>query len=109
MSLYKDYIKELYGRHILETDDGFMTYSFFGEECYIQDMYVVPQKRQSRVASDLADKIAELAKDHGCKYLTGTVFLSNNEPTRSLKVLLGYGFKLLRSEVDKIVLVKELS
>lgn len=107
-SLYAKYIKERENFSIIEDEYGFATYNIAGDECYIRDIYVLPEHRKSNVASCYADRISEIAREQGCKYLTGTVAPSANGSTTSIKVLLGYGFRLLESQIDKIIFVKEL-
>lgn len=110
MSLYRDFVQETGQLGIVESEDGFATYKIFPHgECYIVDIYVVPEKRKTDVATRFADEISEIAKVQGCKQLTGTVIPSHRGSTTSLKVLLGYGFTLLRSEVDRIWFMKELN
>lgn len=108
MSLYGDYILEREGREIVESEHGFASYKIMGSECYIQEIYVVPEMRTTKIASQMADKIAELAKEKGCKYLTGSVCPTMNGATTSLRVLLSYGFKLAKSEENLIWMIKEL-
>lgn len=108
MSLYGDYILERENQGIVESEYGFATYQVSGHECYIKDIYVIPEMRTSGLASKMADKIAGLAKEKGCTYLSGSVCPSTNNSTSSLKVLLAYGFKLAKSDVNMIWLIKEL-
>ena len=108
MSLYKDYIKERENRECIESEDGFITYKFFGTECYIIDLYVIPSKRKSSIASQMADQVERIAKDRGCKVLTGSVCPSTNNSTQSIQVLISYGFKLIKSEHDLICFAKEI-
>lgn len=108
MSLYSQYMEELGVRKIIETEFGFATYTITGNECYIPDIYIVPDKRKSQEASKLADLITEEAKKQGCKYLFGTVHTSIKDPTRSIKVLLGYGFNFLRVDKNSLIFMKEI-
>lgn len=110
MSLYGQYIQERENKGIVESEHGFATYKLFPDlqECYIEDIYVVPEQRKSDLATDMADEISNVAKSKGYKFLTGSVVPSNNNSTASLKVLLAYGFKLLRSETNLIYFIKEL-
>lgn len=107
-SLYAQYIKEREGKRIIESDNGFATYQIHGDECYIEDIYVVPRHRRGKVASQLADSVVEDAKKQGCKILTGSVVPSTRGSTTSLKVLLGYGFSLWKCEHDFILFRKEI-
>ena len=108
MSLYGDYILEREGQSILENDDGFATYQFFGNVCYIINIYVVPEKRKTKVASQLADKICEIARLHDCTQLMGSVSLCTSNPTASIKVLLAYGFYVTEFKNDLLWFKKDL-
>lgn len=104
MSLYADYLKERTEDQILENDQGFITYRFMDSlTCYIVDIYVRPEHRKQRVASDIADLVMEIAKNRGCTKLLGSVVPSAKGSTTSLKVLLGYGMTLKSSGVDFIL------
>lgn len=103
-----NYIKERENVEVLETTEGFATYSIKQPECYIKDIYVKPEFRQKHIASKLADKISVLAREMGCKYLTGSVSPITNNSTESLKVLLGYGFRLHSSQHNIIYFIKDL-
>jgi len=107
MSLYADYIAENTHGHVIETEKGFASYVFSDEKtCYIKDIYVVPEFRHEREASDIADHIERLAKARGCTSLLGSVVPSAKGSTTSLKVLLAYGFKLESSSSDFILFRK---
>ncbi len=108
-SLYGQYIKEREGFEILEDENGFATYKISGKECYIRDIFVKPEFRKMNLASKYADEIAEIAKKLGCTHLSGTVAPMANGSTQSIQVLLGYGFKLLSSDNQKIVFIKEIA
>lgn len=108
MSLLADYHKEQGIKGVIESDSGFITYSIQGEECYIGDIYVIPEKRRSKLAVSLADQVAHIAKAKGCKILSGSVIPQANNPTRSIQMLISYGMKLLRAEPNIIWFVKEL-
>lgn len=107
-SHFANYIKERQGKEIIEDNYGFATYSFVKGDVYIEDIYVNPDARSRAHASGYADKIAEIAKERGCKNMIGTVVPSTNGSTTSLKVLLAYGFQLHSSANDFIVFKKEL-
>ena len=108
MSMFSDYIKERGVLNILETDKGFATYKIVGTECYIEDIYVIPEYRRGKAGSDLANEIVEAAKAKGCRYLTGSVVPSAKGSTESCKALLAYGFRLLRANENVIYFVKEI-
>jgi predicted GNAT superfamily acetyltransferase len=97
------------GPKILYIEDvGFATYHLNGEECYIEDIYVVPERRKSGEAADLANTICEMAKDAGAKILTGSVNLKANGKEASMKVLLAYGMSPVATNGDMVYFSKEL-
>lgn len=108
MSLFAEYIQEREGKHIVESDKGFATYTFVGDGCYIEDIYVAKKYRKHGQAAEFADQIAKVAKEKGFHKLYGTVAPGANGSTDSLKVLLAYGFKLHSSNQNLIVMVKEI-
>ena len=108
MSLYAEYIQERLGKHIIESDKGFATYTFLQDGVYIEDIFVHKDHRQTKEASRMADQIAEIAKEKGFKKMYGSVKPTANHSTSSLKVLLAYGFRLIESGPDAILLVKEI-
>jgi len=102
------YIYERQGKSIVEDENGFATYYMTNGVCYIEDVYVIPEKRRSKVCFGYADKIAEIAKKNGMSALIGTVKPSAFGSTESLKLLLAYGFKLECCEHDFIFFRKNL-
>lgn len=108
MSLYAQYIKEREGKSIIETDNAFISYVIEGDNCYIADIYIAPEFRRKNIASSLAAKVEEIAKNNNCKYLTGSVTPSFKGATVSMKAQLEYGFEILEAHNDFIILRKEL-
>lgn len=88
---------------------GFATYHLTGEECYIDEIYVVPEKRRTQEASKIADIIAETAKNSGAKYLTGSVCIKANGREKSMKALLAYGFIPCATKDDLVYFAKEIT
>lgn len=109
MSLYGQYIRELGQGDIVETEYGFATY-FFTEanECYIQDIYIVPEARKQHKASDIAAIIENVARKKGCIRLLGSVVPTNKGSTASIKVLLAYGFHLKSASQNFLLFEKGL-
>lgn len=108
MSLYAKYIKELKNYDIVEDEFGFASYGFEEDCCYIEDIYVVPEKRKDGIASKYADRVAEIAKGLGYKYLIGSVVPSLPNSHYRQEVLLRYGFKLHASKENIVYYIKEL-
>lgn len=109
MSLYAQYIKEHRNDECIESDKGFCTYRYLNSnQVYIVDIFILPEYRNSKEASDMADLVVKQAKEKGCKELLGTVVPSAKNSTDSLKVLLGYGMYLDSCTNDLICFKKDL-
>lgn len=110
ISLYGQYIKERCGRGIVETEDGFATFEYVNEDIvYIIDLYVVPGKRNKRVAANLADRIVSEALHTGRKTLLGSVDTTAKGAEASIKVLEAYGMKVCKVAEPMIFFAKDIS
>jgi ribosomal protein S18 acetylase RimI-like enzyme len=107
-SLYAKYLKEREDTETYEIEEGFITYSITGEECYIQTIYVMPDFRRLDIATRMADYVTKKAKLAGCTFLSGTVDPTTNGATESMRALLYYGFKLNSLKDGAIILVKKI-
>lgn len=112
MNKYAKYIKELKNFEMYEDEDGFVLYGYMDsgadKYCYIEDIYVVPEKRKSKIASRYADKVTNIAKEKGYKKLLGSIVPSLPDSHYRMLVLLGYGFKLHSAQDDFIYFCKEI-
>lgn len=112
MQMYRDYLRERLGDEMLEREEGFATYRYVSNygtpAVYIIDLYVRPDFRKTKVASEMADEIVKIAMRSGCKTLFGTVSTSAKNATDSIRVLLGYGMSFHSSNQDGLVFKKEL-
>lgn len=108
MSLYADYILEREGRNMLESEHGFLTYIISGPDCYVVDFFVEQKFRRSGKGKLLADHIERIAKESGCTRLLGSIVPTAKGSTESLKVLLSYGYKLLSSRDNFMMLYKDV-
>jgi len=111
--LYFDYLKEKTDKKVLEMPGlGFSTYSytelFNSDAVYIEDVYVIPKLRRTRLASTMANEIYKKAKELGCEYALGSVQVDTKDATESLKVLIAHGMKLLKCEDQLIWFYKEI-
>lgn len=112
MSLYSEYLKERIGDEVIEHEDSFVTYRFIEDAgvrtVYIVDIYVRPFFRNSKVASFLADEIAVIAKERGCKRMIGTVSSTAKNATQSIMVLIGYGMDFYKCNNEGLIFKKEI-
>lgn len=106
MSLFKNYKEEREGAIVVENDYGFASAIKLDEHLYIDEIYVLPEHRKLKVAANLADELAEIAKELKYTRLLGSVDINANNSTISLKVLLAYGFYLYDTNGSMIYLEK---
>ncbi len=108
-SMYAQYKKERENGIVVETPKGFASAVRLNDHIYIEEIYVLPEYRKSKIASKLADEVAKIGVDLGYAKMLGSVCPTAVGATESLKVLLGYGFKLLSAEENLIYFEKEIS
>lgn len=110
LSLYGKYIKEREDKDIIESDKGFATYKIFANgECYLQDLYVIPECRKTGLATEMADKVVEIAREQNCGTLVGSVCTDAKGATQNLKVFLNYGMQVNKIVGNMIILKKNIS
>lgn len=107
-SLYAQYLEEKTNRKIIETEDGFVTYEINGPQCWIADIYVIRERRKLGIAMQMCIKVAEIAKEAGCKFILGTVQVENKDATEGLMACLQMGMKLLKAENGTVFLTREI-
>lgn len=99
--MFEDYANERgFGVRVLETEHGFATYYLGEDSCYIEDIYVVPEKRKNYVASHIADEIVKIAKSKNISKLYGTVNKLARSAEASRQVLICYGFSKMNDTED---------
>lgn len=108
IDLWAEYFKEREGFETISTEVAIANYKITGDTCYIKDIFVHKDFRKSGEGSVVADKIAVIAKENGCKYLTGSIVPSLPGSTGTMFAMIKYGFKLKESHNDFIILFKEL-
>jgi GNAT superfamily N-acetyltransferase len=111
--MYFEYLREREPEiKILQRDHGFALYSKMtvkGEPAiYISDIYVQPDYRKTRLASEMSEDIQCKAKEEGVKYLVGSVAPSAEGSHESLLVLLAHGMKILESDHNLVWFFKEI-
>ena len=106
--MYLDYVKEREGYESVETEHGFAIYKIFGEECYLRDIYVKPGMRKSGEAKKLSQMVKEKALEAGCTFMTGSVNLDANNPTVSVKAILGDGFDVAKYPNNLLLFTKRI-
>lgn len=108
MSLWADYAHERLSAETIEEDYGFITYRMLDNECYIEELYIIPPFRKSHLGTDLANRVRDEAKEHGVNLLTASTLLGTNCTESSVQAILGYGFKIIGASSDRIFFAKEI-
>jgi GNAT superfamily N-acetyltransferase len=108
MSLWSDYILEREGNAVIEEGWGFIEFRISPPVCMIHSLYVRPVDRKSGRGSELADRVAEIARREGCT-LWSQVVSSMLNATESLKAVLAYGFKVTEAQNGCIILTKDIT
>lgn len=103
-----DYFREREGFEILGDDKSFAIYKIMGDTCYIRDIWTHPDFRRKRVATELADKVSDIARAAGCKKLTGSVSTTAHDPTTAAKNLFAYGMEITAAAPGGILFGKDL-
>ena len=107
-SLYSLYLAEKEDKETLEIENkGFVTYKVINKTCHICVIYVKPLERDAMVARDLMKSVIEKVKGR-CNALTATCFTKQNNTTNTLKILLHYGFEVVGTMNDEILLYKDI-
>ena len=107
-SNYAKYLKERENLNIIEDSNGFAVYELGEDYVYIQDIYVVENKRKSKIASNYADQIAKIASSQGIKIMLGSVCLTTKGVTSSIKVLLAYGMEFSSAKENMLYFKKTI-
>jgi hypothetical protein len=104
-NLYKQYLKEEENRDTIETEFGFITYSIYGEECYIAEVYVLPEFRCRQNSLTLKEIVKVEALEAGCRFLTANVFLEDDieKYTRKVRLMIDSGFLIKRVQEKNII------
>lgn len=107
-SLWVNYVKEREGSSVIEEPWGFIEYKLVHPFMRIETLYVVESQRQNGFGSELADRVADLAREAECTHLWAKVWVGALNATESLKAILAYGFTVNCLDGDCIILTKQI-
>lgn len=110
VKMFEDYAKEKgFGAQIHYVPNvGFATYYLNGEECYVEELYVLPEKRRSKEGNKIGEDIIIIAKENGAKFFTGSVNLKANGKASSMKALLSFDMSPVATNGDMVYFSKEI-
>ena len=106
--MWAPYVKEKSGVETIQHEHGFLCYKVHGEECHLEDIYVLPDYRLRGVGSILLAEATDQAEKAGCKFLSSCIRPSESTATLSMQAHLSRGFKIHMATQNKILMIKEL-
>lgn len=106
--LYAAYLKERENADVFETDWGIAVYKWGSDNVYLQDIYVIPEMRQSGLGVELMEYVEAEAVQRGIYKMYGSVAPSTPFSDSMLRIMLKLGFKLSSSGPDMIYLIKDI-
>jgi GNAT superfamily N-acetyltransferase len=90
--MWKDYIKERENLDTYENEKGFLTYEINHGVCFMSDIYVKPEYRNTSAAFKLYMAVKNIAIDEGCTGIRGQVDRSLPGWEKSLQLMERLGF-----------------
>lgn len=107
-TLYAKYLTERARAKVIETESGFITYRINGEECFIQDMYLLPEARRSGACRELIDQLKSEASSCSCKFITGNIFVDDPGCNQTIQAACGLGFRIRRAEAGVVLICLDI-
>lgn len=109
MNLYAKYIKEREDINTIEIDHAFATYKKINDDTiYLIDIFVENGFRRDGLATKLSSMIEEVARKEGATKILGSVDLSKNGVTESMKAILSNGFKFSSASGNGLYFIKDI-
>ena len=109
MQMYFDYLKEREGVDCVAYEYGFALVKLVSTGLYIQDIYVVPERRGEKLASKMLADIEAQCVQKNIEQIIGSCDTQANGATHSIKTMLATGFQLSHCDGNLIYLTKKLS
>jgi hypothetical protein len=107
MNLQKQFQAEQFNRKYLEDKDGYISYTTYSDNSlYIFEIYVRPEKRRSRLGTELEERLIKKEKP---KVIYCDVDLTCNKPEEALQGILTAGYKINEVTSRNIILCKTIS
>ena len=110
-NLYSKYIKEREGIDTVvhENGHGYATYKKLDDgSYYLIDIFVEKEYRRSHIATQLSEQVKQIALADKATTMLGSVCLTTNGVTESLKAVLGDGFKYSHASNNTLYFKKEI-
>ncbi len=109
MNLFSKYLEERQGTKVITSDVGFATYKQIDDETvYLIDIFVEKEHRRKGLASQLSLQVQIEAERLGCTKLLGSVDITANGVTNSLKAVLADGFEFSHGSGNVLYFIKNI-
>lgn len=108
-SFFIAYLKELEDQDAIVNDYGFITYRFFGPECYVFNLYITPSARGTKRAKTLFNSLQEKCREQEIRVISCNVFKKDSGNARNISIYQSQGFNILQENEKAYTLVKELN
>ena len=107
-SHWAKYREEKVNAFIYEDENGFVSVVDSGDWFFVEDVYIVKEKRNKGIMKAYEKIIIEEGRKRGYKKLGGTVHLSVNNTDESLFIFLKIGWKIISAINGAIEIEKEI-
>lgn len=107
-SLYAQYIAEREGSGIIENEDGFLVYEIGNGWLFIKDIFVTKEKRNSKLASKMADEAVSKAIEQGVTMMFSHVDIRALNWQESVKFIEKYGCEPVKLENNLLYFQKKI-
>ena len=108
MSLYSEYLNEVYSKNVLEDQISMVIWSMDDGVFYIEDIYIKPEFRSNGIGREIVDSLVIIAKENGCNKLLGSISLLCAHKEENMRKFLKYGFKISSVGSNIIFLMKDI-
>lgn len=108
MDLFKRYLLERENKQVIQNETGFIIYKLFEKECFIADMFILPENRSSQALSLFINELSGIAKKHGCVCLTANIHVADSANQKTLRAAFKMGFTIFAANNNIIMISKDL-
>jgi hypothetical protein len=107
-TLYAEYLLERLGGKIIESEYGFIAYSFYNNECRLLDTHVAVAHRRTGRFMELYREFVKAAEAHGSEYMTATVHKNDKNHGQTLLMAFAHGWVVATAQDDVITICKKV-
>lgn len=113
---YKSYLMSKCGYEVIEDAHGFVLYYINGKECHLAEVYIEPSKRRLGIATELAEKLTDIALDNECEWITCSTTIrgdyndaADGQEAQSMMAALSFDFRPVVASGNRITYAKRIA